>query len=89
MIIQADARHVLQAMLPGSVDAIVTDPPYRVISGSTVLDPFGGSGTTAGVALKHWRNAVLCELNPDYATMMPACIKAISGKRVYITPPGL
>jgi DNA modification methylase len=36
--------------------------------GGTVLDPFGGSGTTAGVALKHGRNAILCELNPDYAT---------------------
>lgn len=57
--------------------------------GGTVLDPFGGSGTTAGVALKHGRDAVLCELNPDYATMMPARIEAISGKRVYLTPPGL
>ena len=34
--------------------------------GSIVLDPFGGSGTTAEVAMKHGRNAVLCELNPEY-----------------------
>lgn len=34
--------------------------------GGTVFDPFGGSGTTALVALKHGRNAVLCELNFDY-----------------------
>lgn len=34
--------------------------------GDTVLDPFGGSGTTAAVAVKHGRDAVLCELNPDY-----------------------
>lgn len=34
--------------------------------GSVVLDPFGGSGTTAEVAMKHGRNAVLCELNPEY-----------------------
>ena len=34
--------------------------------GDTVLDPFGGSGTTAAVALKHKRKAVICELNPEY-----------------------
>lgn len=33
---------------------------------ATVLDPFGGTGTTAMVALKHGRRAVLCEINPDY-----------------------
>ncbi|HEY6015706.1 MAG TPA: site-specific DNA-methyltransferase, partial [Gaiellaceae bacterium] len=32
-----------------------------------VLDPFGGSGTVAGVALALGRAAVLCELNPAYA----------------------
>lgn len=42
-----------------------------------VLDPFGGSGTTAGVAVKHGRNAILCELNPDYVGMIPARIGAI------------
>ena len=31
-----------------------------------VLDPFGGSGTTAQVASNLNRNAILCELNPDY-----------------------
>jgi len=34
--------------------------------GGTVLDPFGGSGTTAQVANGHNRNAVLCELNKEY-----------------------
>tara|TARA_R110000824_G_scaffold54123_1_gene149497 strand:- start:542 stop:1537 length:996 start_codon:yes stop_codon:yes gene_type:complete len=34
--------------------------------GGTVLDPFGGSGTTAIVALNNQRRAVLCELSPDY-----------------------
>ena len=42
-----------------------------------VLDPFGGSGTTAGVAIKHGRNAILCELNPDYVGMIPARVGAI------------
>lgn len=48
--------------------------------GDTVLDPFGGSGTTAGVALKHGRKAVLCELNPDYAALVPDRIASIAGE---------
>jgi DNA modification methylase len=47
--------------------------------GGTVLDPFGGSGTTAGVALKHGRKAILCELNPEYAAMMGQRILSIAG----------
>jgi len=34
--------------------------------GGTVLDPFGGSGTTGMVAEEDGRNAVLIELNPGY-----------------------
>ena len=34
--------------------------------GGTVFDPFTGSGTTAVVALKHGRNYIGTELNPDY-----------------------
>lgn len=34
--------------------------------GDTVLDPFGGAGTTGLVANRAGRNAVLVELNPDY-----------------------
>jgi DNA modification methylase len=34
--------------------------------GGTVLDPFGGSGTTGLVADRHGRNAILIELNPEY-----------------------
>jgi site-specific DNA-methyltransferase (cytosine-N4-specific) len=37
--------------------------------GDLVLDPFGGAGTTGLVAKKHGRNAVLCELNPDYVRL--------------------
>ena len=40
----------------------------------TVLDPFGGSGTTGMVALQHGRNAVLCELNPEYVAIAEARI---------------
>jgi site-specific DNA-methyltransferase (adenine-specific) len=33
----------------------------------TVLDPFGGAGTTGIVASNHNRNAILCELNDEYS----------------------
>tara|TARA_R100000541_G_scaffold1884_2_gene6892 strand:+ start:1006 stop:2133 length:1128 start_codon:yes stop_codon:yes gene_type:complete len=46
--------------------------------GGTVLDPFGGSGTTAGVAIKHGRKAILCELNEEYAALIPSRIESIS-----------
>lgn len=35
----------------------------------TVLDPFGGAGTTGLVADRLQRNAVLIDLNPEYAAM--------------------
>jgi DNA modification methylase len=35
----------------------------------TVLDPFGGSGSTGLVADRLGRNAILCELKPDYLGM--------------------
>lgn len=38
--------------------------------GDTVFDPFGGSGTTAAVALQHGRDAILCELNSDYIPLI-------------------
>ncbi|MEM8626240.1 MAG: site-specific DNA-methyltransferase, partial [Pseudomonadota bacterium] len=37
--------------------------------GGTVLDPFGGAGTTGLVAARHGRQALLCELNPEYAAL--------------------
>lgn len=38
-------------------------------AGGTVLDPFGGAGTTGMVADRLGRNAILIELNPEYATL--------------------
>lgn len=46
--------------------------------GGTVLDPFGGSGTTAGVAVAHDRQAILCELNPEYAELVPERVKWVA-----------
>ena len=42
--------------------------------GGTVLDPFGGSGTTGIVAAQHNRNAVLLELNQEYIDLANARI---------------
>jgi DNA modification methylase len=38
-------------------------------AGDVVLDPFGGAGTTGLVADRLGRDAILCELNPEYAKM--------------------
>lgn len=38
--------------------------------GDTVLDPFGGSGTTGVVADQLGRNAVLLDISPEYVRLM-------------------
>jgi hypothetical protein len=43
----------------------------------TVLDPFGGSGTTAEVALSLGRRAILCELNPKYVDLIKKRLKRV------------
>jgi DNA modification methylase len=45
----------------------------------TVLDPFGGAGTTGLVADRLGRNAILIELNPEYAAMAERRIKRDAG----------
>lgn len=47
--------------------------------GGTVLDPFGGAGTTGLVADRHGRDAILIELNPEYADMAERRIKSDAG----------
>ena len=42
----------------------------------TVLDPFGGAGTVGVVATRLLRNAILIELNPEYADMAQRRIDA-------------
>lgn len=76
-------RSVWQVNVKGYKEAHFATYPPELIEpcilagskeGDTVLDPFSGSGTTGEVALKHGRNYVGLELNPDYA--------AISEKRI-------
>ena len=47
--------------------------------GGTVLDPFGGAGTTALVANRLRRNAIMCELNPEYARIAIRRLEADAG----------
>jgi DNA modification methylase len=48
-------------------------------AGGTVLDPFGGAGTTGLVADRLGRHCTLIELNPEYATMARRRIEADAG----------
>lgn len=48
-------------------------------AGGTVLDPFGGSGTVGLVAERLGRDAILIELNAEYAAMARARIRADLG----------
>ena len=59
------------------------DLPARCIRagsrpGDTVLDPFMGSGTTAWVARHHGRNAIGCEINPDYLKIAASRLQQLS-----------
>lgn len=56
------------------IDHFATFPPDLIEpcilagskAGDTVLDPFNGSGTTGAVSLKHHRQYIGIDLNPDY-----------------------
>jgi len=48
-------------------------------AGGTVLDPFGGAGTVGLVADRLKRNAILIELNPEYADMAERRISGDGG----------
>jgi len=46
--------------------------------GDTVLDPFCGTGTTMIAALRHQRNSIGIEIDPDYCRMIAAHLKTES-----------
>ena len=52
--------------------------------GATVLDPFAGSGTVGQVALRLERNAVLIEINPEYAKLAKKRIGKPLGSRIVL-----
>lgn len=77
-VLQRNKRSVWTVTTQGYSDAhFATFPPKLIepciLAGSakdqTVLDPFGGAGTTGLVADRLGRNALLIELNPTYAEM--------------------
>ena len=45
--------------------------------GGIVLDPFAGSGTTAGVAEVFGRDSILIELNEEYAELIPDRVNSV------------
>ena len=47
--------------------------------GDIVLDPFMGSGTTAGVSVQHGRKYLGCELNPEYKALQDQRIEQNRG----------
>lgn len=48
--------------------------------GGTVLDPFGGSGTTAAVALEYGRRAILIERKPEYVDLQRKRLRTVAGR---------
>lgn len=46
--------------------------------GGTILDPFGGSGTTAQVAMENNRNAIVCELNAVFFEFINKRLNAVT-----------
>ena len=51
--------------------------------GDVVLDPFGGTGTTAVAAAMHGRKWLLVERDPDYVAAARARVKAVAQQRAF------
>jgi DNA modification methylase len=56
----------------------VNRPPAGPVVPCTVLDPFGGSGTTALVARKHGRRSILIELSGPYCELAARRLSQLS-----------
>jgi DNA modification methylase len=51
-------------------------------SPARIIDIFGGSGTTAGVAIRSGRDCTLIELNSEYASLIPRRVETIVGYKL-------
>lgn len=65
----------LKDNLNGHIAPFPLELPYRCIKlysfvGDTVLDPFGGSGTTAVAAMRLKRNSIMSEINKEYCDLI-------------------
>lgn len=63
---QCDDAHF--AVMPNNLAALCIMASSRI--GDTILDPFGGSGTTGQMAIELGRNAIIHELNPEYISII-------------------
>lgn len=75
-----DPSDVKRRILAGMVQKTATWGPSCAcvnvpVEPQTVLDPFGGSGTTAMVAAKHGRRAITIELNARYLPLIDQRVK--------------
>ncbi len=88
MFEKRNKRSVWEVATQGFSDAhFATFPPALIEpcikagcpAGGTVLDPFGGAGTTGLVADRLKRDAILIELNPEYVVIADCRIRGDGG----------
>lgn len=72
-ILHADCIEVLQTLAENSFDALITDPPYRII------DPFAGSGTTICAAYLEGFGGLGIERNKYHAEKAQERLTKIAG----------
>ncbi len=68
----------------GHIAMFPQELPRRLIKmfsfiGETILDPFGGSGTTALAAKNNGRNSISYEINPDYISLIKDKLQTYQG----------
>jgi modification methylase len=56
---------------PAPFPVNLADRLIRLFSfaGDTVLDPFGGTGTTSVAAMNTGRNSIVCDIEPKYVSL--------------------
>lgn len=81
----ADERH----LAPLQLDFIERCIRLWSNPGETVLDMFGGLGSTGVVAVRHGRRAVLIELKPSYWRTSVANLRALDAEMAQDTLPGM
>lgn len=72
LVVWRDDCHFVTSQRKALCAAAKTQP----VKPATVFDPFFGAGTTGLVAQRNNRNAIGCELNPDYAKMAQTRLEA-------------
>lgn len=62
---------------PAPYPAVLAERLIRMFSfaGDTVLDPFGGTGSTAVAAINTGRNSISCDIEPKYLSIARARLK--------------